>query len=109
MRHPRPHKNAAWTQPSRSHAGHRRADAKLARFVAGGADHSTLSWRTANDHRLPKQLWIVPLLNRGVKRIHIEMQDHAGHREEKQITPRSISAEKRADIFADSLVDLNIK
>jgi hypothetical protein len=51
-------------------------DAKLAGFIVGRGDHAT-TFRCATDNdRLPDKGWIVSLLNRGVKGVHVDMKVH---------------------------------
>jgi hypothetical protein len=54
-------------------------DAKNARLVAGGRDDAALVRPAADGERLAAQRRVVALLDRRVKRIHIDMQDAAEH------------------------------
>jgi len=54
--------------------------AELPRLVAGRADHATLRCGRADNDRLAAQRRIIALLDRRVKRIHVEMEDDAKHR-----------------------------
>src|SRR5690606_8805503 len=63
-------------QPFRRQRGHRRADAELARFVAGRG-HDASPARTAHRHRLAAQRRIVALFDAGEEGIHVDMDDLA--------------------------------
>ncbi len=56
--------------------GHRGSDAKLARFATRRGDHTTFSG-TANGDRLAPKVWSVPLFDRRVERIHVDVNDLA--------------------------------
>ena len=83
MIHTGPHEHAFGAKPVRRHAWHGRVDAEFARLVAGGAHHPTLRRRRPDDDRLAAQRRIVTLLDRGLERIHVQVEDHAKHRVEE--------------------------
>ena len=56
-------------------AGHRRVDAKATRFVAGRRYHASGCWIATDDDRLAAQLRPVPLLDRAVEGIEVDMDD----------------------------------
>jgi len=57
--------------------GHGRTHSKLASLVGGGRHYPTL--RTTDDHRFAKQLRVVNLFNRGIKGIHVDVQNTREH------------------------------
>ena len=63
-------------QPRRPHRRHRRAYPERARLVARGRDHPALG-RAADRDRLAAQRWVVALLDAGVERVHVDMDDLA--------------------------------
>src|SRR2546430_3145528 len=61
---------------------HATSDPELPRFVTGrhhNAASATLFGICADDHRLADELRILPPLHAHVERIHVHMEDHAGH------------------------------
>src|ERR1017187_5367583 len=80
MIHARTHKNALGTKPPRRRAGQSRMHPKLPRFITGGAHHSALCRRRANDHRTATQLRVVALFNGSKECVHVQMADHTKHR-----------------------------
>ena len=54
--------------------GHGGTDPEFPGFVAGGGNHRTCL-RPAHSHRLAPQLGEIPLLYRGIERVHIYMYD----------------------------------
>jgi len=59
---------------ARLHRRHGRAHAEAARLVGGGRHHAAAR-RTADDDRPPAQLGAVALLDRGVERVHVGVED----------------------------------
>ena len=57
---------------------HRARDAERARLVGARRDHATARGST-DEHGLLAQRWIVPLLDRRVERVEVDVQDRAGH------------------------------
>ena len=57
--------------------GYGRAPPKLASLAGGGRHYPTL--RTTDDHRFAKQLRVVNLFNRGIKGIHVDVQNTRDH------------------------------
>src|SRR5439155_4763800 len=61
---------------------HATSDPELPRFVTGrhhNAASATLFRICADDHRLADELRILPPLHAHVERVHVHMEDHAGH------------------------------
>jgi hypothetical protein len=56
------------------HRGHRRPDAELSSFVARGRDDATLAGAADRD-RLAAKVRIVPLLDRRLESVHVDMDD----------------------------------
>ncbi len=54
-------------------------DTKFASFVGRRRDDPALPWASPDDDRVAPQVRIVALFNRRVKRIHVDMEDGAGH------------------------------
>lgn len=75
-----PDECAPGAEPAGRGAGHRRADTILPGLVAGGADYPALGGRRPDNHRLAAERRIVALLDGGIKRIHVQMEDHPKHR-----------------------------
>src|SRR5439155_13371033 len=71
------HDDQRWTQPDRSRHRERRPDAKCSRLVAGGGDDAALVGIAADGDREAAKRRVVALLDRGVERIHIDMEDAA--------------------------------
>lgn len=68
--HPRRHHHGVWTQPARLSATHRGAHAVGLGLVAGRQHDSA-----ADDHRAAPQCGVVTLLDGGVERIQVRVQD----------------------------------
>src|SRR5271157_4010537 len=92
MIHVRTHENTIGTKSSRRGAGHGGADTKFPRFITGGAHHSALSRRRADNHRTAPQPWVVALFDGRVKRVHIQMENHTIHRQQR--LPRTLQSQK---------------
>src|SRR5205807_6519117 len=75
-----PDENAVGAQPPGSGGRHRRTHSGLTRLVAGRADHPALRRRRPDNDWLAAQGWIVALLDRGVERIHVQMENDPKHR-----------------------------
>ncbi len=60
--------------------GHRCAHTKSPRLIRSRADNRAVAL-PRDDHRLPAQAWIITLLDRGIKRIHVYVDDfpHVGN------------------------------
>src|SRR5207247_8976321 len=61
---------------------HPTSDPELPRFVTGrhhNASPTPLFGIRADDHRLADELRILPPLHAHVERVHVHMEDHAGH------------------------------
>src|SRR5690606_27854502 len=68
------------TLAQRRDGGHGGVDAVLPRLVAGGGHHTPFA-SIAHSDRLTAIIRIVALLDGGVERIHIDMDDLAVHRD----------------------------
>src|SRR5207248_3992145 len=77
--HPWRNENAFGTKPAGGDARHGGADAEFSGFITRGANHAALSWGAADNNRFASERGIIPLLDRGVEGIHIEMEDNARH------------------------------
>jgi hypothetical protein len=66
-------------EPARAAAGHRGADAKFSGFITGSAYHSALRRLSTDNDGPAAQRWIVPLLDSGVKGIHVQVENDASH------------------------------
>ena len=64
-------------QPHGARHGNRRAHAELARFVAGGGDHSAAVRIPAHRDRLAAKRRIVALLHGRIERVHVDVEDAA--------------------------------
>ena len=79
MVHARANENAVGAQASGSGAGHGGAHAEFSGFVAGSAHDAALGgWRAHNDG-FAAQRGVVPLLDRSVKGVHIQVKNDAKH------------------------------
>ena len=58
---------------------------KLASLIIRRSHNPTTFRRTTNDHRLTNKRRILPLLNRGIESIHVDMQDHAEYIESRNV------------------------
>jgi len=58
---------------------HRRVDAEGARLVAGRGDHAPPLGPSAHGERLAAQRGIVALLDRGIERVHVDVNDPSDH------------------------------
>ncbi len=63
-------------EPARLSAGHSRAHAECARFIARRRDHAARA-AAADGDREPAQLGIVALLDRRIESVHVDMDDLA--------------------------------
>src|SRR5215469_14218026 len=62
-----------------ANSGHGRTHAELSRFIRGGADYGAIAAPRDNNGRAT-ELWIVALLHRRIKRVHVNVDDLAsGH------------------------------
>ena len=68
--------DAVRAEPMGGGGGHGTVDAVLAGDVVGRRHHAPLLRRAAHDDRLADQFRPVPLLDRGVEGIHVDVQDH---------------------------------
>src|ERR1700761_4321054 len=68
----RGHKHCFWTQPLGSYSRHRGANPKTPRFVGSSADNRAVTLPGDND-RLAPQAGVVALLDRGIERVHINV------------------------------------
>jgi hypothetical protein len=68
----RPHEDQVRTLTFSGHRRHRRADPELPRFVAGGGDDAAFRGPAYGD-RLAAKLRIVPLLDRRVEGVHVDV------------------------------------
>src|SRR6185437_4434068 len=74
----RTNKDQAWAALHGSSRRHGRMYAVLARFIAGGGHYAALLGRAAYRHRLSAIAWLIALLNRCIKRIHVDV-DYFAH------------------------------
>ena len=72
----RRHEHELRAHPPRRHRGHRRAHAETPRLVARRRHHAAFA-APADRHRPAAQRRVVALLDRGVERIHVDMDDPA--------------------------------
>src|SRR5580658_9915291 len=79
MIHARAHEYAIGTKSPGGRTGHGRADTKLPCLIAGGTYDPSLSRRRAHDHRSATQTWIVALLYRRVKGVHVQVEHYSKH------------------------------
>jgi hypothetical protein len=98
MMHSRPDKDAFGAQSAGRDARHGGTNSELSRFIAGRAHYSPLGGRRANNHWLSAEGGIIPLLDRGVERIHVEMKDDAKHDMSK---PATALLNPEASMFAE--------
>jgi len=82
-RHPGPEENGLGAELLRPDAGHGRVDAKGSRLVGTGRDHAPTLGRAADNHRQAAQFGAIPLLDRGVEGVHVDVDDFAGERHGK--------------------------
>ncbi len=75
----RPHDLQRRAQANRAGHRNRRPHAELAGLVAGRRHHSSGFRRAADRHRLAAQLRPVALLDGRVERVHVHVNDAAGH------------------------------
>src|SRR5207253_10861278 len=62
---------------------------------AGSEYHAPLIRRRADDDRFAAQSWVVALLDRGIERIHIEMEDDTKHAAQLWITAPILAVQPR--------------
>src|ERR1700722_1687953 len=62
------------TQAFRAYCRHGRMHAEAPGFVRGSTDSGTLGL-PSNNHGLAAQVRVVPLLDRSIKRVHVDMDD----------------------------------
>ena len=72
----RRHEDGVRAKALGAQGGHGGADAEAARFIRGGADDGAVA-APRDDDRLAAQLRIVALLDRGVKSVHVDVDDLA--------------------------------
>jgi hypothetical protein len=72
------HRQAHQLRAATQRRGHRHGAAhpELARLVIGSRHHTTPAGRAAHRHRLAGQLGMLAHLDRGIKRIHIDVDNH---------------------------------
>ena len=79
MIHARANEDAVGAQSPGGGTGHGGTDAEFSGFVAGGAHDAALGGRRAYDDGPAAQGGVVPLLNRGVKGVHVQVKNDAKH------------------------------
>jgi hypothetical protein len=98
----RRHEDRIRTQAFRSFCWHGRMNAEAPGLVRSSADHRAVA-QPSNDHRLAAQLRIIALLDRSVKRVHVDMDDFSHDLTPTNTIPGSEKAEYVSRRFVSSI------